>query len=272
MATITKKITERIVTGLKKFQPLLHSARTRDVGEADTVTIIKDMLNEIFGYDKYSEVTSEYAIRGTYCDLAIKLDGKLEILLEVKAIGMELKENHVKQAIDYAANEGIDYVILTNGIIWHIYKVHFTKPIEKELIIDLDITNINYKIGIDLDKLYLLCKEGWLRSALVGYHVHRQALSRFFISSILQTEPILDAIRKELRRVSPDAKIDIEQIKTVLINEVIKRDVLQDEKSIDASKKIAKTASRLLRNSIKAKTTNESDTPNLSESDQQLEN
>jgi hypothetical protein len=54
MATIPKKITERVISGIKKYQPLLISAKTRDVGEADTVTLIKDMLSDIFGYDKHS--------------------------------------------------------------------------------------------------------------------------------------------------------------------------------------------------------------------------
>ena len=54
MATIQKKIIERVVSGIKKYQPLLVAARSRDVGEADTVTLIKDMLSDIFGYDKYS--------------------------------------------------------------------------------------------------------------------------------------------------------------------------------------------------------------------------
>lgn len=116
MAAIPKKVLERLIAGIKRYQPILAAAKARDVGEADTVTIIKDMLADIFGYDKYSEVTSEFAIRGTFCDLAIKLDGALQILIEVKAIGLELKELHVKQAIDYAANQGIDWVLLTNGV------------------------------------------------------------------------------------------------------------------------------------------------------------
>ena len=60
------------------------------------MTIIVDILAEIFGYDKYSEITSEHAIRGTYCDLATKIDGVLQFLIEVKAIGIDLKEQHVK--------------------------------------------------------------------------------------------------------------------------------------------------------------------------------
>ena len=114
MASVPKRISEGIVSGIKKYQPILSSAKARDVGEADTVTIIKDMLSEVFGYDKYSEITSEFSIRGTYCDLAIKLDNKLATLIEAKAIGLDLKEQHVKQAVDYAANQGVDWVLLTN--------------------------------------------------------------------------------------------------------------------------------------------------------------
>ena len=81
MATVPKKVAERLVVGIKQFQPILAAAKARDVGEADTVTIIKDMLADVFGYDKYSEVTSEFAIRGTYCDLATKIDGVLQTLI-----------------------------------------------------------------------------------------------------------------------------------------------------------------------------------------------
>jgi hypothetical protein len=59
-----------------------------------------DMLTDVFGYDKYSEVTRELCIRGTFCDLATRIDGKFQLLLEVKAIGLDLKDAHTKQAVD----------------------------------------------------------------------------------------------------------------------------------------------------------------------------
>lgn len=75
MAKLPTKTADRISAGIKRFQPILAAAKSRDVGESDTVTIVVDILADIFGYDKYSEITSEHAIRGTYCDLATKLDG-----------------------------------------------------------------------------------------------------------------------------------------------------------------------------------------------------
>ena len=247
MASVPKKVAERLIAGLKRYQPILAAAKARDVGETDTVTIVKDMLADIFGYDKYSELTSEYAIRGTYCDLAIKLDAKLSTLIEVKAIGIELKEAQVKQAVDYAANQGVDWVLLTNGIRWCVYRVFFTRPIGQELVVDLDLSTLNPRSDSDLETLYLWCKEGWQRSALGDFHTQKQALSRFFLGATVLSDPVLEVVRRELRRVSPDVRIDIEQIRTVLVNEVLKREVMEDPKADEARKKIARAANKALR-------------------------
>lgn len=247
MAAVPKKVTERLVVGLKRYQPILSAAKARDVGEADTVTIIKDMLADVFGYDKYSDVTSEHSIRGTFCDLAIKIDNQLQTLIEVKAIGLDLKDQHVKQAIDYAANQGVDWVLLTNGIVWRVYHLIFAKPIDQELVLEIDFCALNPRSEGDIELLYLWCKEGWQRSVLGEYHTQRQALSRFFVGAMLQTDAVLDVIRRELRRVSPDVRIDSLQIKDVLTNEVIKREVLEGDKADEARKKIAKAANKALR-------------------------
>jgi len=46
---VPKKVAERLVSGVKQFLPILALAKQRDVGEADTVTIVKDMLADVFG-------------------------------------------------------------------------------------------------------------------------------------------------------------------------------------------------------------------------------
>ncbi|HEU4774757.1 restriction endonuclease EcoRI subunit R [Lysobacter concretionis Ko07 = DSM 16239] len=247
MAAVPKKVGARLIAGLKRYQPILAAAKARDVGEADTVTIIKDMLADVFGYDKYSDVTSEHAIRGTYCDLAIKIDGQLATLIEVKAIGLDLKDPHVKQAIDYAANQGVDWVLLTNGVTWRVYHLIFAKPISQELVLEIDFCALNPRLESDLELLYLWCKEGWQRSVLGEYHTQKQALSRFYVGAMLQSDPVVDVIRRELRRMSPDVRIDSDQIRDVLVNEVIKREVLEGDQADAAKKKVAKAAAQKLR-------------------------
>ena len=50
---IPKKVTDRISDQLKKFQTIALSHKARDVSEADTVTLVKDILSDVFGYEKY---------------------------------------------------------------------------------------------------------------------------------------------------------------------------------------------------------------------------
>jgi predicted type IV restriction endonuclease len=247
MGALSKKAAERVAAGLKKFQPILEAAKSRDVNESDTVVIVTDLLQEIFGYDKYAEITSEHMIRSTFCDLAVKLDGQLAFLIEVKAIGLELKDQHIKQAVDYAANQGTEWVVLTNGVIWSVYKIHFANPIEHELVVQLDLLKLSHRSGDHVDQVGLLAKEGWHKAHLKDYHSQKQALSRFTIGQLLLNETILNVIRREVRRISPDVKVEAEDIKAVLENEVIKREVLEGDKAATAKKQIARAASKALR-------------------------
>jgi hypothetical protein len=247
MPSIPSRVATRLSNGLKRFQPIIDASKARDDGEGDTVIIVTDVLAEVFGYDKYNELTAEFAIRGTYCDLAIKLDGSIQVLVEVKAIGSELKESHVKQAVDYAANQGVDWVVLTNAATWRVYRVLFTKPIEQDLVLEVNLCALNPKTDTDLEALYLFTKEGWVKSALGDFHSQKQALSRFFLGAMVLSDPVVEVIRRELRRVSPDVRIDLEQIRGVLSNEVIKREVMEGEKAEEARKKIARAASKVLR-------------------------
>jgi len=247
MASFSNKVRERLVTGLKRFQPILSSAKARDINESDTVTIVNDLLGYVLGYDKYAEITSEFVIRGTYVDLAIKIDGQVQMLIEVKAIGLDLKDAFIKQAIDYGANQGIEWVILTNGIVWQIYRILFKQPIEQELVLEINMLNLNSKKDEDLDLLFMISKEGLGKASLNDFHSQRQALSRYFIGAMIVSDPVLDVLRRELRRMSPDVKIDSDQIKSVLVDEILKREVIEGEKAEEAKRKIAKVMGRVVR-------------------------
>jgi hypothetical protein len=243
---IPAKAADRLSSGLKRFAPILAAAKSRDVNESDTSMIVTDMLADIYGYDKYSEVTRELAIRGTYCDLATRIDGKFQMLIEVKAIGLELKDTHAKQAVDYAANQGIEWVALTNGNCWKVFRVIFAKPIDNELVLDIDLLALNPKNANDLENLYLLTRESMLKSGLYAYHDHLQATNKFYLAAVVLSDAVLETVRRELRRLS-DAKVEVTELRDALMQEVIKREVIEGEKADSARKKVAKTAGKMLR-------------------------
>jgi hypothetical protein len=64
---------------------------------------------------------------------------------------------------------------------------------------------------------------------------------------LLLSDPVLERIRRELRRLSPDVKIQVEDLRELLKKEVLKREVIEGEKAETARKKVQKSTSKLLR-------------------------
>ncbi|MDV2504673.1 MAG: type I restriction enzyme HsdR N-terminal domain-containing protein, partial [bacterium] len=170
MTRVPKKVEQRIKAELRKYQKILEAARARDLNESDTAIIVSNMLADIFGFDRFTDITTEYSIRSTYCDLAVKTDDKIHFLIEVKAIGKDLRDVHLRQAVDYATKEGVDWVILTNALEWEAYRVLFQKPIEHEMVFEMNLLEVSPKSADVVEKLYLLTKEGIKKSAIAAYH------------------------------------------------------------------------------------------------------
>ena len=254
MATIPAKVAARITGAVPKFQKILEQARERDVNESDTVTIITDILEEVFGFDKYTEITREYSIQGTYCDLAIKTEKKIEYLIEVKAIGIELKEPHLKQAVNYASREGIRWVVLTNGISWQIHRVTLDTKVENEKLVEFDFTELKPRRSEDQETVFLLCKRGVQKELIEEFYEYRQSVNRYTIGAVMLTEPIVKSVRSQLRKVKEGLKVSNEEIEELLKNEVLKRDVIESDAALEAQKSVQKSLKKRERVSAKAKT------------------
>jgi hypothetical protein len=254
---ISAKVSTRIITQLKRYQAVLANLQKRDVSEADTVTVINDMLGDICGYDKYLHVTSQYAIRGTYVDLAVKVNEDIRFLVEVKAVGIELKDAHVKQAIDYAANEGIEWVVLTNGAVWRIYKVHFGKPIEKILVCELDAIATNTRNPEVLECFGNLSREAFSKGTMAELLLHKQVTSKFTVAAVLQTDFILEVLRREIRRMSSGVKVEVEYLRSLLRDEVLKRDLVDSDEAKAANQNIKRLQRAATRKKITSREADE---------------
>ena len=250
MAAIPKKVVERLHKAVGKFQKILSDAKDRDINEADTVLIVGDMLAEVFGFDKYQDITSELAIKNTYCDLAIKEDGKVQYVIEVKAIGLTLKGHHLRQVVEYGANKGVQWVVLTNGISWEIHRIRFEKPLSYDLICSFNFLEINPKQTDNQDKLFLLCKKGLNREAREDYYEYVQCVNRFMISASVLSEPVVNTIRRELRKLSSGLKVDNPEIERILKKEVLKRDVIEGDEALKAKNRIKKLHSKAVKKPV----------------------
>lgn len=247
MIRISKRFLDRAKQRLRRYQKVLESARARDVNESDTVVITTDFLADVLGYDKYSEITTEFAVRSTFCDLAIKIDGDIHFLIEVKSAGTDLRENHLRQALDYAANQGAEYVVLTNGILWQVHRVRFEQPVSSEEILSLDLLDPNVRPAELIPRLYLLSREAAGTDDLEEHRKRCEVTSRYVVGQLLLSEPILKVLRREIRSLDPDVKVTTDHLAQLIHNEVIKRDVLDGERGAAAAKLVRRAARRRAR-------------------------
>lgn len=245
MAKLPKKFCDRVLKSTKYYQSVVASMKERDSSEADTVTAIKDILADIFGFDKFNELTSEQQIRGTFCDLAIKIDGKVQFLVEVKSADTALNDIHLRQAINYGIHHNIEWVILSNAVEWRFYKIKFEKPVSYEKIASFNLLELNPKDADQLETLFLLAREGVVNNAIDDYHQKSLVLNKFTIAEIIKSEDILNSIRREFRKCFPDVKVAAQDISDIIVNEIFKREVIEGDKVKEAQTRVKRAINKI---------------------------
>lgn len=244
MISVSKRFLDRAKPALRRYQKVLTAAKARDVNEADTVTIVTDFMSDVLGYDKYEDLTGELAVRCTFCDLAVRRDGELQYLIEVKAIGRDLRENQLKQAVDYGANQGVEWVLLTNGAEWQAHRIRFEQPISSDLVFTANLIDDNTPTSELLERLYLISKEAGRVGEIDRYFKQREATSRYVLAQLLLAPKTVAFVRRQLRGLFQGVKVDEAALERILQEEVLKRDVLEGDKAVEASKRVRRATRR----------------------------
>lgn len=183
---------------LKKYLPYLLQGQTDNLNEADTVQHLVKVLEDVFGYDAMSEITREKQIKDRFVDLAIKIDGAIRFLIEVKSAGTTLRERHVEQASNYAANDNVRWVLLTNGVAWHLYHLTFEEGIDTELAFAVDLSTTALEQAAET--LSILHRQSIRKGEHEAYWAHRLALNPASLAKSLFCEEVIRFVRRDIRR------------------------------------------------------------------------
>lgn len=168
------------------------------LNEADTRIMTNSFLTEILGYRELEEIKTEYRIKGEYADYVIQLKRKKHFVVEVKSIELDLSEKHLRQSLAYAANEGIDWILLLNGREVQLYRVNFNKPISTTLIFKIDFTN-NDDLKKAPDLLWNLTKRAVEKGELEAFWKRTSALDPVNLAKLLYSEEIVKRLRNDLK-------------------------------------------------------------------------
>jgi len=228
MAVYQDRAKERIKKGLRKFKPIAAKERSNAVNEADTRVLVSAILTEALGWDPFQNLTGEHRIKGQYCDFAIKQESSLFAIIEVKAAAIQLSPRHLYQAVGYAANEGVDWVVLTNGADWQVYRVIFAKPVSQDLVFEVSLLDEETAPARKAELLYLISAEAQRADELDAYYEKKAALSGTNIAKALLGQKMLSALRLEMRRLHGH-NVSPQELATLLVSDVFRPDVQGDE-------------------------------------------
>ncbi|BCT76861.1 hypothetical protein SCMU_27030 [Sinomonas cyclohexanicum] len=177
------------------------------------------MLCEGLGYDKFADLTTEYMVRQDFADYGVRIDKQLVAFIEVKRISQKLNERHLRQIQMYAVNEGIEWMILTNGRHWEVYHLTGGLPVVIDLVFVVDLLGpepAEEKAGL----LYYLHHDSLKRRQIENVWKHSAATSPGVVLESLLSDGVLDVLRRDIKR-KTGTGTDLDTLREVLRGEVI---------------------------------------------------
>lgn len=232
----------KILEALKKYSKKYLNGKITELDESGTRLMINDFLSEVLGYAPIEEIKTEYMIKGTYADYVLQIKGVRHFLVEVKALSLNLSESHLRQAINYGANEGIEWALLTNGKSFDFYKILFNKPIESRKIFSIDLSDIK-TLRDAVELLQFLHRDAIVNKGLDSLWNKSIALDPANVAGLLYAPNVINFIKKTLKD-KYSHKFSDDEIKSSIdkiVFEAISLDNIKHIKNIKPKKIKSKT-------------------------------
>lgn len=229
-----------VLNQLRRFATAFREARDRGANESDTVMFLVKFFEEVLEYDSLKgEISKELEIKDRYCDVALKIDGTVRILVEGKSAGIKcLVDKHIEQAENYASKAGIRWVVLTNGIEWKLYHLSWAENegITHDLAWQVQLLDEIEADSENLwEKLSLLSRSSVANGLLDKYWERKKALSPGSVVRVLLCEEVLRVIRRQLNKNAP-ARLEMEDVFNA-VRDALSKEALLEAGDISMTKK-----------------------------------
>jgi hypothetical protein len=208
---ISSSKSEKMLLALKDYKKRYLTKNLSDLDESGTRIMINTFLTTILGFQELEEIKTEFMIKGTYADYVVQIGGKRHFLVEVKAFSIDLSDKHLRQAVNYGANEGIEWAVLTNGRHFQFYKIIFDKPISEKLVFEIDFTSEDYDAKEALQLLTYFHRDAVLKNSFDSLWARYAALEPVGLAALLFSPHVVNFLKKELKG-KYDTKFEDEEI------------------------------------------------------------
>lgn len=151
---------EKLLDVASRLQDEQYSKPCRSNEQATKKWIIEPSF-EALGWDVHStdvHPEDEGGVSGK-ADYGLRIDSKVRIFVEAKALGKTLDDKDAEQTSNYANNKGVPWCVLTNGRIWRVYKSSSTgAALPERLLFEIEIENDQEKIHAAWQQLRYLSR------------------------------------------------------------------------------------------------------------------
>ena len=216
---------DRLRTAIRRYSKPLADLVARDANEGDTRLLVTDFLCDGWGFDKYADLTTEYQVKGEFADYGLRIDRELVAFIEVKRVATKLSTRHLRQVEMYAVNEGVEWIILTNGAVWQVYHITGGLPVVIDLALEVDLLG-EEPPAHKVNQLFYLSRESLKKRQIDELWKARRATSPASLAQVLVSDPVAEAIRKELWR-QTGHRVDTAEIVRLLSDTLLRPNGLQ---------------------------------------------
>jgi hypothetical protein len=197
----TQNQMDRLYKKLKEYKKRYLKKRYSDLDESATRLMVNSFLTDVLGYTELEDIKTEYRIRGEYADYVIQLNRKKHFIVEVKAIQLDLSEKHLRQSLNYAANEGIDWILLTNARQVALHRVYFKKPIDVKRVFLYNLDEPG-QLKAASEYLVYLTKKSILKDEQSKFWARFEALEPTRLCRHLYSTEVVKFLKKTLKKKS----------------------------------------------------------------------
>jgi hypothetical protein len=212
-----------LVECIESLQPKLDKHRNTDLKETPTRTIFIDPLLLALGWDvrNWDDVQLEYpTIDGKSVDYAAKINDKAVLLIEAKSLDDPLTDvRAITQVVGYAANDGIEWCILTNGAKYKVYCTREKGAAPEKLLfeVSLDPTGNNGMTNQQVAECFLRFSKDAIANGILdklGEDIFNKGKVSKALNKILHDPP--KSLIRELRKVIADDSIKPSQVQKII--------------------------------------------------------
>lgn len=154
----------RVQEAVGRAKEVIAQGRAESLAETATREVFVTPCLAALGWDPLEDMVHEYRpklAKTESVDYAIVLQGQPIAFVEAKRLGLPLTDEMAAQVIRYAAVEGVQWCILTNGVNWKLYDQFLKGDIHAKLVASLDLTAFRTGAEFDsvFDKLWFMSKQ-----------------------------------------------------------------------------------------------------------------